>query len=172
MDATGMSNNYQNEENNIPIDYICGTSMGALVACMYAQGMTPVEMEKLVQEGLVKNLGVCNFNAQALGMLLPHCIQFSPMVNQVERHPLCQQWELVDFCFKNDILLQAHTPLGQGKSNLLQHDIVKKIAMQNNQSPAQVVLQWNLQQGVAVVPKCSIQEHHEAVLALTDTKQQ
>jgi diketogulonate reductase-like aldo/keto reductase len=126
------------------------------------------DMEKLVQEGLAKNLGVCNFNAQALGMLQPHCIQYPPVVNQVERHPLCPQWELVDFCAKKDILLQAHTPLGQGKSDLLQHEVIRTIATQNNLSPAQVVLQWNLQQGVAVVPKCSTQEHMEQVLALTD----
>jgi diketogulonate reductase-like aldo/keto reductase len=120
------------------------------------------EMEQLVQEGLVQMIGVCNFSAQALGMLLPHCT-IRPVVNQVERHPLLPQWELLDFCAKKDIMLQAHSPLGQGSSDLFEHAVVKEVAVKNKCSPAQVVLRWNLQQGVAVVPKCSSEEHMQQV---------
>lgn len=116
------------------------------------------EMEQLVHEGLVHMIGVCNFSAQALGMLLPHCI-IQPVVNQVERHPLLPQWDLLDFCHKKDIQLQAHSPLGQGSSDLLEHTVVQQVAVKHKCSPAQVVLRWNLQQGVAVVPKCSSEEH-------------
>jgi DNA 3'-phosphatase len=117
------------------------------------------EMERCMKDGgLVKALGVCNFNASALAELLPSC-SIRPVVNQVERHPLLPQMPLVDFCARNDILLQAHTPLGQGKANLLEHAVITRIAKETGASPAQVCLQWNKQQGVAVVPKCKSEEH-------------
>jgi diketogulonate reductase-like aldo/keto reductase len=110
-------------------------------------------------------IGVCNFSAQALGMLLPYCT-IQPVVNQVERHPLLPQWELLDYCAKKDIILQAHSPLGQGSSDLLEHTVVKEVAAKHKCLPAQVVLRWNLQQGVAVVPKCSSEEHMQQVRSI------
>lgn len=123
------------------------------------------EMEKLKNEGRARAIGVCNFNVQALRVLLPHCT-IPPAVNQVERHPLLPCFELLDFCAQHDILLQAHSPLGQGSSDLLDHAIVKEIAKSTDQSAAQVVLKWNLQQGVAVAAKCSSEEHMREILAV------
>jgi diketogulonate reductase-like aldo/keto reductase len=117
------------------------------------------ELEYMKSEGHCRNLGVSNFSVGALRTLLPFCKVERPVVNQVERHPLLPQWELLDFCTNNGILLQAHTPLGQGKSKLLEHPTVTRIAGNNNRTAAQVVLQWNLEQGVAVVPKCSSESH-------------
>jgi diketogulonate reductase-like aldo/keto reductase len=117
------------------------------------------ELEQMKSEGYCRNLGVSNFSVGALRTLLPLCKVERPVVNQVERHPLLPQWKLLDFCTNNDILLQAHTPLGQGKSKLLEHATVARIAETNNRTAAQVVLQWNLGQGVAVVPKCSSESH-------------
>lgn len=123
------------------------------------------EMEKLKNDGRVRAVGVCNFNVPALRMLLSHCT-IPPAVNQVERHPLLPQFELLDFCAKHDVILQAHSPLGQGSSDLLEHAVVKEIAASTGQSPAQVVLEWNLQQGVAIAVKCSSEEHMREVLAI------
>jgi len=120
-------------------------------------------MEKLKKDGRARAIGVCNFNAQALCMLLSHCTT-PPAVNQVERHPLLPQFELLDFCAKHDILLQAHSPLGQGSSDLLEQAVVKQIAENTGQSAAQVVLQWNLQQGIAIAAKCSSEKHMREIL--------
>jgi len=122
------------------------------------------EMETCVADGLAVAIGVCNFNVDALRVLLSFCT-IPPAINQVERHPLLPQWELVEFCSNHDILLQAHSPIGQGKEDLLGHATVTKIAGETEKSAAQVVLAWNLQQGVAVVPKCSSEEHMQEVLA-------
>lgn len=65
------------------------------------------QMEKLKNDGRARAIGVCNFNVEALRMLLPHCT-IPPSVNQVEHHPLLPQFELIDFCARHDILLQAH----------------------------------------------------------------
>jgi DNA 3'-phosphatase len=116
------------------------------------------EMEECCKEGKCKALGVCNFNANALATLLSNC-SIPPAVNQVERHPLMAQMDLVDFCVRNNILIQAHTPLGQGKDELLANETIIRIAKESSMSPAQVVLRWNLQQGVLVTPKCRSEDH-------------
>ena len=123
------------------------------------------EMEDSVEKGLVKSIGVCNFNVPALCELLAQCTRIRPSVNQVERHPLLPQWELLEFCAQQDIQLQAHSPLGQGK--LLEHSVVKQVVESSKKSPAQVLIQWSLLQGVAVVPKCSTEEHMQQVLSAT-----
>ena len=121
-------------------------------------------MEACVQQGKCRALGVCNFNGAALTTLLASCT-IRPVVNQVERHPLLPQWDLMDVCARHNIVLQAHTPLGQGRDELLAHPVIVDLATQhgsnngNPLSPAQVVLLWNLQQGCAVVPKCSSPQH-------------
>ena len=70
---------------------------------------------------------------------------------------LLPQWELVDFCMQHDILIQAHSPLGQGR--LLDHAIVQKVATGSGLSPAQVLIRWNIQQQFAVVTKSTSREH-------------
>ena len=116
------------------------------------------EMEAIHREGKCKALGVCNFNAEALSELLSNA-SIRPVVNQVERHPLLPQMDLLDFCGRYGIHIQAHTPLAQGRDELLTNEVVVSIAHETSQSPANVVLQWNLQQGVSVVPKCQRESH-------------
>lgn len=70
-------------------------------------------MEECVESGQARALGVCNFNIDALRFLLTKCKRILPAVNQVERHPHLPQWELIDFCDQNDIILQAYSPLGR-----------------------------------------------------------
>ena len=69
-------------------------------------------MESLLDEGLVKSIGVSNFNEEQLQRLLTNG-KYKPVVNQVEIHPYCPQIELEQFCRQNDILLQAYAPLGR-----------------------------------------------------------
>ena len=56
---------------------------------------------------------------------------------QVERHPLLPQWELIDFCARAGVVVQAHTPLGQGKSEVLQHPVVLNVARDSGLTAAQ-----------------------------------
>lgn len=116
------------------------------------------EMEKCLQDGLCKALGVCNFNEAALATLLPHCA-IRPVVNQIERHPLLPQADLLDYCSNQDILIQSHSTLGGGSSLLLQHPAIEKVANKTGMSIAQVLVQWNIQHGVPVVTKCSTDAH-------------
>ena len=129
--------------------------------CLPADALKDVwqAMEAAVDQGTVRALGLCNANMAALAGLLPQC-RVPPAVLQVERHPLLPQWDLVDFCARHDIQLQAHTPLGQGAPDLLEHAVVQKVAAAYpDTSAAQVLLAWNVQQGVAVVVKASTPSH-------------
>ena len=135
-----------------------------------AETLEPVwkEMELLVKENkLCRSIGVCNFGVNALRMLLPLC-EIPPAVNQVERHPLLPQWELLQFCSNHGIAVQAHTPLGQGQ--LLRHDGVSRVAKDAGLTPAQALLAWNLQHGVAVVTKASSTQHQLEGLEVLNKK--
>jgi len=118
------------------------------------------ELESMASDGLISALGVSNFSVGALRVLLPLCRTYYPAVNQVERHPLCPQWDLVDFC--HSITLQAHTALGQGKDVLLRHPTIMSIAKEGGLSIPDMLLRYNLSQGVAVVTKSSSYERQKA----------
>jgi len=121
------------------------------------------ELESMKKGGLCKILGVCNFSISALQKLIPMCT-VRPSINQVERHPLLPQYELLDYCSSVGVVVQAHSPLGGG--NLLQHDIIGKVAKESGMSPAQALISWNLQQGVPVVVKSSTSAHLREITAL------
>lgn len=125
---------------------------------------TWAEMEKAYNQGLVKAIGTSNFGSEKLQLILDKG-QISPAVNQVECHPYLQQNELLDFCNKNMIALTAYSPLGSGsrskdgnaesnnKSALLEDAVILNIAHKLNVSAAQVILAWQMQRGVIVIPK-------------------
>lgn len=109
-------------------------------------------LEKLYKDGRVRAIGVCNFQIHHLENVLKD-VDIVPMVNQVEYHPLLTQEELHQFCKARNIQLEAWSPLMQGK--LLDHPVLEEIAMKTEKTPAQVILRWDLQNGVITIPKSS-----------------
>nr|KAJ3419578.1 hypothetical protein HK105_006784 [Polyrhizophydium stewartii] len=111
-------------------------------------------MEKLVDEGKVKAIGVSNFNITKLKALL-EVARIRPAVNQVELHPYLPQDELVDFCRKEGILVTAYSPLGStpGPGTVLNDPVVLEIAERNGKTPAQVLISWAIQRGTQAIPK-------------------
>jgi alcohol dehydrogenase (NADP+) len=118
-------------------------------------------MEKCVDAGLVKDIGVSNFSVKKLKSLLATA-RIKPAVNQVERHPYLQSQELLNFCNDNGIHLTAYSPLGSNdrptisdhhEKPILEDPMVAKIAKKHNVMPAQVLLQWALACGTSVIPK-------------------
>ncbi|WP_010529300.1 aldo/keto reductase [Lentibacillus jeotgali] len=108
-------------------------------------------MEKLYHDGRVKAIGVCNFNVDHLQRLLDEC-DVVPAVNQVECHPYLQQKEVKEFCQEHNIYVEAWSPLMNGK-DILQNDVIQRIAEKHDKTPAQVILRWHLQSDVIVIPK-------------------
>ncbi|KPD09413.1 glyoxal reductase [Aneurinibacillus migulanus] len=112
-------------------------------------------LETLYKEGRVKAIGVSNFQIHHLEDLMKDA-EIKPMVNQVEYHPRLTQKELQSFCHEHGIQLEAWSPLMQGQ--LLDHQVLKDIANKYDKSIAQVILRWDLQNGVVTIPK-STKEH-------------
>ncbi|KAM9972221.1 hypothetical protein ACTFIW_003580 [Dictyostelium discoideum] len=110
------------------------------------------EMEKLVELGLVKSIGVSNFNVQNLVDLLSYA-KIKPVVNQVEIHPYLTQFKLQEYCDKYEIKLVAYSPLGQGKCDFLNNDIHRSIAKKYNKPIANVIFKWLNQRGIPTIPK-------------------
>lgn len=102
-------------------------------------------------QGLVKSLGVCNFTIDQMTELLN--IGEKPVVDQLESHLYLQDRKTVDFLRENNILHQAWGPLSQGKSNLLDEEILKEIGDKYGKTPAQIALKWNIERGTMVLVK-------------------
>ncbi|EJW20295.1 putative oxidoreductase YtbE [Paenibacillus alvei DSM 29] len=112
-------------------------------------------LETLYKEGRVKAIGVSNFQIHHLQDLMKDA-EIKPMINQVEYHPRLTQKELQAFCQDNGIQFEAWSPLMQGQ--LLDNEVIQEIANKHNKSVAQVILRWDLQNGVVTIPK-STKEH-------------
>lgn len=107
-------------------------------------------LETLYKDGKVKAIGVSNFQVHHLEDLMKDA-EIKPMINQVEYHPYLTQKEVQSFCQKHGIQLEAWSPLMQGQ--LLDHPVITAIAQKYNKSSAQIILRWDLQNGVVTIPK-------------------
>lgn len=129
-------------------------------------------MEKLVDEGLVKHIGVANFPVMLLHDLLSYA-RIKPAVNQVEVHPYNQQNNLVSYCKSRNVIVQAYSPLGMpsyketGEPDVLSDPILQEIAATHNITVAQLCLQWSLQRGLHVIAKSSKIKHLEENLMVS-----
>lgn len=109
-------------------------------------------LEELYKEGKIKAIGVCNFTVEKLEELKANST-VSPVINQIELHPVFQQKELQVYDRENNIITQPWSPLGNGNANLLSNEELKTIAEKYNKTVAQVILRWHLQEGFVVIPK-------------------
>ncbi|MFL6559880.1 MAG: aldo/keto reductase [Bacillus sp. (in: firmicutes)] len=107
-------------------------------------------LETLYKEGRVRAIGVSNFQAHHLVDLMKDA-EVKPMVNQVEYHPRLTQKEVQAFCSELGIQMEAWSPLMQGE--LLENKVLAGIAVKYNKSVAQIILRWDLQNGVITIPK-------------------
>jgi len=122
------------------------------------------EMEKLVDEGLVRNIGVSNFTSVKTEKLWTEA-RIKPSVNQVEMHPLLQQTKLREYCSFRGIHVTAFSSLGSNTSplrgqfpNILENPTIVKIGRKHNKTPAQILLKWGVQLGASVIPKSTRKE--------------
>ncbi|KAI0633831.1 Aldo/keto reductase [Trametes polyzona] len=100
------------------------------------------------KQGKVRSIGVSNYGPKHLEEIREAGLE-TPSVNQVELHPFCQQKEIVEYCHKHDIVVEAYSPLIRGKWN----DKIVDIAKKYNKDPAQLLVRWSLQRGFVPLPK-------------------
>ncbi|MDK9705446.1 MAG: aldo/keto reductase [Desulforhopalus sp.] len=119
-------------------------------------------MEALVDKGLCRFIGVCNFHLGRLQALKEQA-RIQPLMNQIELHPYLQQVAMLEYCRANNTLLTGYSPLGSGdrpaamkqadEPSLLSHPLIMEIAGRHGFTPGQVLLAWALARGTVVIPK-------------------
>lgn len=126
-------------------------------------------MEKCVESGLCKSIGVSNFNVQLLYDLMSYC-KIKPSVNQVELHPYFNQEDLVSFCELYGIKVMAFMPVAKGSSaqrypgivknyDLFTNEHIVNLSKKYNKSPNQIVLNWHLHRGIIPIPRSNSDSH-------------
>jgi diketogulonate reductase-like aldo/keto reductase len=105
---------------------------------------------QLQKDGKCRSIGVSNYTINHLTDLLDDT-DVVPMVNQVEFSPFLYQKQLLDYCEKNKIQLEAYSPLTQGAK--FNHPKIQEIAKKHNKTPAQVLIRWGLQHNLVTIPK-------------------
>ncbi|KAK4477196.1 hypothetical protein RD792_016410 [Penstemon davidsonii] len=125
-------------------------------------------MEDLVSMGLVRSIGISNYDI----FLTRDCLAYAkvkPAVNQIETHPYFQRESLVKFCQKHGVCVTAHTPLGGAAANAewfgsvscLDDPVLKGLSKKYNKTTAQIVLRWGIQRNTVIIPKSSKLERLE-----------
>ncbi|EIW62562.1 Aldo/keto reductase [Trametes versicolor FP-101664 SS1] len=102
------------------------------------------------KQGKVRTIGVSNYGPKHLEEIREAGLE-TPSVNQVELHPLCQQKEIVEYCTKHGIIVEAYSPLIRGKWT----DKIVEIAKKYDKDPAQLLIRWSLQRKFVPLPKSS-----------------
>jgi len=133
------------------------------------------EMEKLVDLGLVKNIGMSNFNSKQLADLMADC-RIKPAVLQVECNPRFTNAKLHQFCVEHGIQMVAYSSFGSpdlpwGRTDLphvLADPTIKKIADKYGKSTAQTVLRWQVEKRIGAIPKSIIRKELEENLKIFD----
>jgi D-xylose reductase len=131
----------------------------------------------LVDDGLVKRIGVCNYNSALVHDLMSYA-RIKPAMLQIESHPYLTQEPLLRLARDYDIPVTAFSPLGAlsyvslGMANraeaVLDAAPVRLAADRTGKTPAQIVLRWGVQRGTAVIPKTSRRERLVENLAIDD----
>jgi diketogulonate reductase-like aldo/keto reductase len=122
---------------------------------IYDEGVTLLDtwraLERLVDEGRCKSIGLSDVSL-AQTREIYDAARIKPAVVHVESHPYLPQWDLLEYCKKNGIVLQAFAALGHSSvPNLLQDPVITGIAKRVGKSPAQVLLAWAIQRGTALL---------------------
>lgn len=117
-------------------------------------------LEELYNEGVLKAIGVSNFYPDRL-VDIANFANIVPMVNQVETHVLNQQTEAKKWMDKYEVQIEAWAPFGEGRGGLFENPVLTSIGEKYGKTSAQVMLRWNIQRGVVVLPKSTHIERME-----------
>lgn len=115
--------------------------------------------EDLKAEGLVRSIGVSNYGMVHLEYLATKAREM-PVLDQLEVHPWLMEKPMLKFNAEHNIITQAWSPLGRGKR--LDDPVLLKLAAAHGKTPAQIILRWHLQNGIAIIPKSVHQDRIKA----------
>jgi diketogulonate reductase-like aldo/keto reductase len=141
-------NAFEDSRKKLDVDYVDLYLVHWPVIGRYVE--TWKALEKLYKDGIVRAIGVSNFQIPDLQEILDIC-EIKPVLNQVELHPVFRRAELHQFCARNQIQMEAWAPLHQGQA--LDIPVIVNIAKKYGKSPAQVLIRWDLDIEVVTIPK-------------------
>ncbi len=124
-------------------------------------------LEELYKEGRIRAIGVCNFYPHVLADFC-ETVEIMPAVNQVELHPFFQQPKALELMKEYEVQPEAWGPFAEGKHGIFSHPVLTEIGAKYGKSAAQVALRWNVQRGVAVIPKSTHRARMEQNLDIWD----
>ena len=136
-------------------------------------------MEDVASQGLAKSIGISNFSASLILDLLRYA-KIRPAALQIEHHPYLQQPHLLEYAQREGIAVTGYSSFGPQSyveiefkkatdtPLLFEHDVVKSLAKKHDRTPAQVLLRWATQRGVAVIPKSNNAERLKQNLLNTE----
>ncbi|HZG72687.1 MAG TPA: aldo/keto reductase [Chondromyces sp.] len=139
---------FENTMNQLSFDYLDLYLIHWPVSGKYHD--TWKALERLYDEGTVKAIGVSNFNIHHLEDLMSKSNE-KPVINQIELHPYLNQSELREYCARQNIAVEAWSPIARGR--LLDEPVLAHLAQKHGKTPAQIILRWHLQNNVVVIPK-------------------
>lgn len=114
-------------------------------------------LEDLYEEGKLRAIGISNFSPDRL-VDLASFARIRPMVNQIETHPLNQQIEAHKWLEKYNVIHEAWAPFGEGRGNMFSNPVLQAIGEKYGKTTAQVILRWQLQRNIVVIPKSTHKE--------------
>ena len=117
-------------------------------------------LEELYDEGKLRAIGISNFYADRM-VDFTSFNRIVPMVNQIETHIFNQQKISMEYAKKYSVQIEAWAPFGEGRRGAFDNEVIAAIAAKYGKTPAQVMLRWNIQRGVVVIPKSTHKERME-----------
>lgn len=124
-------------------------------------------MEEAKEAGQIKSIGVSNMTPKIWNQYVPQ-FKTKPAVNQVECNPFCQQRELRQILDKDDVKLECYYPLGHGNADLLGHPLVTSLAQKYNKDAGQILLRFETQDGLIVLPKSTNSQRIQGNIQIFD----
>ena len=124
-------------------------------------------MEELYKEGRIRAISVSNFQSDRI-IDLCYTAEIKPMVDQLELHPFYQREDELAILCEYGIVPQAWAPFAEGMNGMFTNPVLTDIAKEHNKSVAQIILRWNVQRGVSVIPKSVHRNRMEENLSIWD----
>ena len=124
-------------------------------------------IEEMYQDGRIRAIGVSNFTSDRI-IDLCNNVDVIPAVNQIELHPFFQREEELEILKEYGIAAQAWAPFAEGMNGMFTNPVLVEIGKKYNKTAAQVVLRWNIERNVSVIPKSVHKNLMEQNLAIWD----
>ena len=113
------------------------------------------QMESLVDEGLIKSIGLSNFTISQMDRIIKNC-RIKPVMEQVELNVYFQNEKIREYCNKNNIIVEAYRPIGGNhpdEKKCIEDEVVVELSKKYNKTPAQICLKWLNQNNILAIPK-------------------